>query len=416
MLQPVAKTVEEILQGPAFYRIPRFQRPFSWTTEHLDEFWSDAVENFDPGYFIGPMVVYKDGAAYLGIVDGQQRLTTITLILAALRDRLRQLGEDTLADGVHQFIERSDRDKKSRFVLESQVEDETWIQAIQLRNAGQAPRVLPGDLARRAYDFISARLDSLIAIEMGKRPAKTANQRSIKLLKELRDQILGLSVIWVPLDGEDDAYVIFETLNSRGKDLEVADLLKNFFMSHVKAANANVDAYRLRWNTIRDQFAADGAPDLGRFILHWWLSREEYVAERRVFKAVKKKITRSHVPATFDGFEADASRYLKLSDPASQSWTIERIPIRDCLAALQIMRVAQPFPMVLALSRAYDEKVISLKQYVRMLHVVENYHFQVTAISARSSSGGVSEMYASHAASARSCRDGCRATAKPEGS
>jgi hypothetical protein len=209
--------------------------------------------------------------------------------------------------------------------------------------------------------------------------------------------VLSLAVIWVPLDLEDDAYVIFETLNSRGKDLELADLVKNFFLSHIRAANANVDDCRSRWSVIRDSYAAEQGADINRFILHWWLSQQPYVAERKVFKEIKRKIKRPQVEDTFDAFEEDADRYLTIIQPGRVHWTIERLPLRDSLLALRIMRLAQPLPMVLSLLRAYDAKRLTPKQVVQTLAVIERYHFQVTAISARSSSGGVSEMYATHA-------------------
>jgi hypothetical protein len=398
IIQPQTKTVEDILQGPGFYRIPRFQRPFSWTVDHIDEFWDDAVENRDAGYFIGPMVVYKDGQAEWGIVDGQQRLTTITLILAVIRDRLDAFAERDLADGVHGFIERTDRDRKKRFIIQSDVDEGSWIQNVQLRTPVKPTRLGRGsDPTQRAYDLVNERLSTVIDAELAKKPKKTADQRAVELLRAIRDQVLSLAVIWVPLDLEDDAYVIFETLNSRGKDLELADLVKNFFLSHIRAANANVDDCRSRWSVIRDSYAAEQGADINRFILHWWLSQQPYVAERKVFKEIKRKIKRPQVEDTFDAFEEDADRYLTIIQPGRVHWTIERLPLRDSLLALRIMRLAQPLPMVLSLLRAYDAKRLTPKQVVQTLAVIERYHFQVTAISARSSSGGVSEMYATHA-------------------
>lgn len=116
-IQPAARSIEELLSGPHYFRIPRFQRPFSWDVEHVDEFCNDAIKHSDPGYFIGPMVVYDEDDRDWGIVDGQQRLTVIALILVLLRDNFEALREDGLAEATHRFVERPDPNGKQRFVL-----------------------------------------------------------------------------------------------------------------------------------------------------------------------------------------------------------------------------------------------------------------------------------------------------------
>ncbi|MFZ0745905.1 MAG: DUF262 domain-containing protein, partial [Terracidiphilus sp.] len=83
-----------------FYRIPRFQRPYSWDRTNIEDFWKDAVVENEDQYFIGNCVVYDDKTA-MGVVDGQQRLTTITLLLCALRNAFEIEGFPNLAKGIH---------------------------------------------------------------------------------------------------------------------------------------------------------------------------------------------------------------------------------------------------------------------------------------------------------------------------
>jgi uncharacterized protein with ParB-like and HNH nuclease domain len=82
--------------GEAFYKIPRFQRPYSWDHANLEEFWNDVVVENDADYFIGNFVVYDDKGVR-GVVDGQQRLTTITMLLCALRNLFQAQGFNPLA-------------------------------------------------------------------------------------------------------------------------------------------------------------------------------------------------------------------------------------------------------------------------------------------------------------------------------
>jgi len=111
--------IESLLDG-SFFHIPRFQRPYSWDAENISEFWDDLVINKGEDYFIGSMVVYKKAKQQFGVVDGQQRLTTITILLCVIRDEFKNLGNDDLAKGLHQLIERKDRNNQSEYVLKTE--------------------------------------------------------------------------------------------------------------------------------------------------------------------------------------------------------------------------------------------------------------------------------------------------------
>ena len=85
--EPAIKNIKALLTSN-YYNIPRFQRPYSWDRENVSEFWNDAIADSDGDYFIGSMVVFKSNGDLYGGVDGQQRLTTIMMILCALRNAL----------------------------------------------------------------------------------------------------------------------------------------------------------------------------------------------------------------------------------------------------------------------------------------------------------------------------------------
>ena len=84
-------SLDELLTANYFF-IPRFQRPYSWDDENINDFWSDISDNIGTNYFIGSMVAYKKGDNTLGVVDGQQRLTTITILLCTIRDHFEAIG------------------------------------------------------------------------------------------------------------------------------------------------------------------------------------------------------------------------------------------------------------------------------------------------------------------------------------
>ena len=247
-------TVKEILQS-AYYEIPRFQRPYSWEKENLEEFWKDVFKSDQKDYFIGSIVTYKTGDAR-AVVDGQQRLTTLTILLAILRDAFDLINSVNQADGIQRLIERYDLENKARFVLATETSYPYLQFAIQNRvpEARRAAKGYEDEFLRGAHTFLLNQVN--IELENAKAAgiqSETAiKNRRHKRIEQLRDTVLALKLILVQLDNEDDAYLVFETLNTRGKDLTTADLLKNHLARLLRATNARGDVVRSKWATITE--------------------------------------------------------------------------------------------------------------------------------------------------------------------
>src|SRR2546422_5504790 len=156
-IKPVDQTVKNLLET-SFYRIPRFQRPYSWDRENVDDFWADAVVAEDPDYFIGSFVLHKSKSNpdTLFVVDGQQRLTTITLLLAAVRDHLDGLAKKDLATGVQKLIERPDINNEQQFVLQSETPYPFLQEYIQKYGAAELPASSGAeeDALKAAFDYL----------------------------------------------------------------------------------------------------------------------------------------------------------------------------------------------------------------------------------------------------------------------
>src|SRR4030042_2521699 len=118
-INSIDKNIKAVLSAN-YYKIPRFQRPYSWTQENISDFWIDTIVDSETDYFIGSIVVFDAGNDSFGIVDGQQRVSTVSMVLCALRNTLHTEGLQGLAQAVHQLIERADIDNKPRFVLSTE--------------------------------------------------------------------------------------------------------------------------------------------------------------------------------------------------------------------------------------------------------------------------------------------------------
>lgn len=118
-IESTDKTVAQLLRS-SFYQIPRFQRPYSWEVREVEDFWQDTIVDSDADYFIGSIVLFKLPNDTFGIVDGQQRLTTVTMLLAGIRNTLLAQELNPLAKGLHGLIERKDINDEKQFILQTE--------------------------------------------------------------------------------------------------------------------------------------------------------------------------------------------------------------------------------------------------------------------------------------------------------
>lgn len=398
-IKPSESTIRVMFQS-AFYKIPRFQRPYSWDRGNIEEFWTDVIEGAAASYFIGSMVFYKK-AHETFVVDGQQRLTTLTIFLAALRDVLSEATEDSLAKGIQNVIQRKDINDEMRYVLLTETSYpyfQDHIQSFEDPELDDAPSPEEADMAD-AYNYAKGKFEEIVARVNSKKTKDGAKKKAIRTkLQELRDRLLNLQVIIVELDNEDEAYIIFETLNTRGKDLAVQDLLKNHLTRLLPAGSADVDATRKRWGHVTEEIAKSAANlDMSTYVHHFWLSREDYTPLKTLFKRIKSKVNKNNAKQFLMDLDEGVETYRCIFDPDAFDWEKEQQAVVRSLRALQTFRIRQPTPLVFSLLRAGFGETISLKQLKAALYAIEAFHFQHTAIASLSSSGGISMMYAAAA-------------------
>lgn len=397
-IKPSESTIRVMFQS-AFYKIPRFQRPYSWDSGNIEEFWTDVLEGSAGSYFIGSMVFYRKGTETF-VVDGQQRLTTLTIFLAALRDTLADEGEPSLAKGIQNVVQRKDINDELRYVLLTETSYpyfQDHIQSFEEPELDDEPSAEEAGMAD-AYTYAKEKFKQVVQRVKDKTKGFGKKKAVRTELQNLRDRLLNLQVIIILLDSEDEAYVIFETLNTRGKDLAVEDLLKNHLARLLPARSPDVDAARKRWTAIMTEIAQSAANlQMSNYVHHFWLSREEYTPKKTLFKKIKMKVVRSNAKQFLKDLESGTDTYRMIFEPDYFDWPNEAKSVARSLAALQIFHVTQPTPLVFSLLRAHYDNEISLKQLKGALHAIEAFHFQHTAIASLSSSGGISMMYAAAA-------------------
>ena len=391
----------ESLLDSSYFHIPRFQRPYSWEDEHVQDFWDDVVANQADDYFIGSMVVFKKSKQRFGVVDGQQRLTTITILLCVLRDAYLDLGAEDLAKGIHQLVERKDRNNKNEFILKTETSFPYFQEHIQKFKDGPDA---DGKSIPEEFNLLSAHkkfngLVSKVLVSIDEDPSipdERKTKSKLSRLTKIRDSIFNLNVIFVALDNEDDAYLIFETLNTRGKDLALTDLVKNHFTKHLRT-KGDVDHARIKWEKIQEIIHnSSEALSVDNFIYHFWASRYEAIPQKKLFPKFKKAVTKAKAKEYLDFLVDDSKLYRSLYE-TSYVWEKNEAEVSRSLEAIQLFKLSQPLPALLSLVRAYKDKKIKYAKLKEAVRAIENFHFQFTAITSSRSSGGISAMYSSFA-------------------
>ncbi|MFE4019095.1 DUF262 domain-containing protein [Streptomyces sp. NPDC059101] len=330
--------IGEILRNDRLV-VPQFQRAYCWKVDReVKAYWTDMDRAIrmgtDEEYFFGTIVLTQDGPEdRKKIIDGQQRLVTSSLLIAAIRDALHQLGHTRAHLIGDEFLASQAWDAEGTEPhLKLNEDDNPPFHGIVTRSTLPAhPAKRTDSDIVRAYCFFREELD-----ELTERYGAEATHELLKWVKYLQ-QRAQLAVVETP--SEADAYVIFETLNNRGADLTTADLLKNHLFG---AAKLHLDSVRNNWHKAIGALSLTAANEkFTKFLRHYWSSRVGKVTERDLYAKMRERVVQSQEALTFSEELLSAARiYAALSDPSHEIWNEKcssRRPALDTLALFNLV-------------------------------------------------------------------------------
>lgn len=333
-LTSVPKSIDDALRVQRKYVIPRFQREYAWENEELQTIYEDLIENiyirndtfYTTDYFIGSLVLVGDDDDTSKIerlvVDGQQRLMTFTIAFAVLTQKFKELGQERLGEKTHLNVMGEDNDGNPYAKLVNENPKPFFQKRIQRKDIdfNAIPETNEEKRILNAYNFFDRQLKETILIKnIRDNNSGAGDINYLDALKAFRDQILKCKVIYVTVKSLDDAYTIFEVLNSKGKDLAPVDMIKNSLFS-ILTEDEPLDYAVEKWKEIKKNLKNCVDLDINIFYRHFWLSKYSLSTTRKLVYNFNKTI-----PRTIEGYtefinslEKEAKQYALIAAPKKE--------------------------------------------------------------------------------------------------
>ncbi|ONF97418.1 DUF262 domain-containing protein [Sphingomonas jeddahensis] len=335
------------------FEIPRFQREYSWGEDEVDDFWTDLRGSLElESYFLGLMIFTTPTSTAHGrkqVVDGQQRIITISLLANALYHEALARDRKALAERIQAAFLRSidyDSDEEVSRVKLSDPKDDATFQSILTRGMAAAATEEDGSVSARmiaSYDFLVKRVREDLRPDPFKRLGRWTDFLTNRLY---------LAVFVHP--NPESAYQVYEVINTRGKDLTTADLLKNYVLSQ---SGVNQSQRYEQWQSISKQFTTDGGNNLVQYIRHVVTVESGYVLPKDLFGFIAGRMTLGDriPPAPHRLMELLSDRlplYLQMIDPtAGGPADSEALGVFSALNSLGVLTVR---PILLACAGTAD--------------------------------------------------------------
>ena len=374
-VEAFSQKISNVLSKGKFI-IPDYQREYDWDEDDINELLEDLEDvKPDESYFIGHMVFEgKFTGNEFKVIDGQQRITTITILLSVIRDLFYAKELQNLGDGINNlYIFRKDINNNDFVVLENKMPYpilQSYVQSTPPNKDLTVKAIKSGEKKIiKAYDHFNTLF-------------KNKDEQE---LKNLRDKISNLEVIFVAASDKVDAHSIFMTLNATGKDLTPIDLIKNQIFS-LYPKQPHIDEPNDTWKKIIDNIDEKGL----KFFNNFWSSRYKKISDSRVFKEFYKKIVKGKVPIKdfLTQLLDDSVLYRKATNPVEDDWKKDEYQIYLSLNAItNIFSIEVANALLISLIREYENKTISQAYLLKALNAIEKFHFINNAICSNRSSG-----------------------------
>ena len=371
----------DLIGNGKIYRVPPFQRDYSWSEENWEDLWQDVKAlhiNPNSSHYMGALVLQSSDASdkAFTIIDGQQRLATLSIIAIAVIEKIQKLvnrEEEAEANQKRQEILKrtylGDRDPRSlryssKLFLNENNNDFYQSNLINLRKPLNIRSLAKSNqLLWQAFQYFSDHLEELQEV------IRSGEELATFLTDTVAQRLL---FIQINVEDELNAYTVFETLNARGIELSSTDLLKNYLLSLFRGPDDLQEAQR-QWRRIVNTVQMEKFPEFLRYYLSLKHTR---VRRERLFKIVRESVEDAQKAFDLlDKLENYSSLFIALGNSNDEFWR-DTPENRPYIRELELFRVKQAYPTLFA---AYEK--FSPENFTHLLKLICVLSFRYTVVS-----------------------------------
>ncbi|WQS66824.1 DUF262 domain-containing protein [Helicobacter pylori] len=336
--------------------IPIYQRVYSWEKEQCKQLWDDIIKTGGndqiEGHFIGSIVFVHDGIYTtnyneLLIIDGQQRLATITLLLTALRDhwsdKRKEIEDDYLINS------DKDGDKKFRLILSESDKDTLLFLIDENKRKPSEPSLKIVENFKLFEKWISENTDKLETIFKG---------------------LDKLMVVEISLErGKDNPQFIFESMNSTGKDLTQTDLIRNYILMGLEPEKQEI-FYKKYWRAMEEEFKQNETL-FDQFVRHYLTIKTGKIPnEKRVYETFKDYQQKKGIE--IEDLLKDLQKYCGYFCQIAFKKEADK-DLNKALSFLVDLEMDVIYPLLLELYSDYSDGVLSKQDFIPIIYLTESY-------------------------------------------
>ena len=399
---PDKKRIEDLLEGSLQLVIPRYQRTYAWPRDKAEEFYDDFIEESakaeDNLAFLGTILFAISEDKSLEVIDGQQRLITITIFLAALRDVLQKLVHTpesiVAADHIQNRIQITSTfgssyasSDKHTYKLQVGVEIEDIFKKMIYNECGDVQVVKPKNHAEKlvlgAYQLFYSKLKETLS-----RSGLSSEQR-LRLADRILAKINGIEYIDIRVTNKEVAYNLFESHNAKGVALAKTDLIKNYYFGRLGGSDTEKNKKMDEWDRLLEDLTENTSnmlPD--RFFYYMLQSYEGNFPSSNLYRRIKPQME------DHQKFFSNLKKNIKLMIELKNSNTDDRDINRVLLALNEKLRVNQCFILLLCLHR--NREKLSPSIYKKIFTLIEEFTYVYSGIT-KGPGNALEKIYSKHA-------------------
>lgn len=372
--------------------IPALQRIYTWEEKHIEKLFQDIIEN-EPGYFVGTLVLIgsRSSASRDEVIDGQQRLTTLSIFMIALRDILQNRPDFShIVDEINQLLLNPKLkglpDRRLKFT-----NDSADLIFESLVSSTKSPKDV-NDLQQRFLDNYDACKDLILEF---------SPQLDFGKMEELFNKFKSLELVYIGCYDKSSAYKLFSSLNATAVSLASTDLIKNSLLMTLSKNPEDLTKAETQWLSLEENFANELGL-LPKFIRHQWISQGEYTTEPSLFDKFQKRYVDAEnvkgVKEYLDGLLSDSELYLNFRNANIEN--LENLPparfdrreVKETLEFLSYLNVDQVYSVLLSVyknEKTFKNNLIKLTAFQFLFKHVPGSPSKVETLFAQYSSGTI---------------------------